>query len=216
MRVMQPRPSASELEIVIGDKNLSSWSLRPWLALRATGYPFRERKISLDRETTKAEIAKVSGTGKVPVLMDGELVLWESLAICETLAEWFPQAGLWPADATARALCRSVAVEMHGGFAALRGEMPMNLTLRTTKQPSAAARADIERITALWRMCRERFGEGGALLFGGFTVADCMYAPVVTRFKTYGVALDPVCAAYSEAVLALPAMQEWYAAAQRE
>lgn len=202
--------------IVIGDKNLSSWSLRPWLALRATGYPFSERKILLNRETTRQEILRISGAGKVPALIDGELVLWESLAICETLAEWFPAARLWPEEPGARALCRSVAVEMHGGFAALRSEMPMNLKMRTTKEPSAAVRGDIERITSVWRMCRERFGGEGDMLFGGFTIADCMYAPVVTRFNSYGVALDPVCQAYAEAVLALPAMQAWYAEARRE
>jgi glutathione S-transferase len=210
------RPQTAELTIVIGDKNLSSWSLRPWLALHATGYPFRERKILLNREDTRAKLQAVSPTAKVPALIDGELVLWESLAICETLAEWFPAARLWPVDATARAHCRSVAAEMHGGFAALRQEMPMNLQLRTTKEPSAAVQADVDRITKVWRMCRERYARGGALLFGGFTLADCMYAPVVTRFRSYGVALDDVCQAYCEAVLALPAMQAWYADAARE
>lgn len=211
------RPGSPELVIVIGDKNLSSWSLRPWLALRATKVAFRERKIRLNRPETRDEILKISGTGKVPALIDGDLVLWESLAICETIAEWFPRAGLWPEDPTARAVCRSVAVEMHGGFAALRQEMPMNLGLRTTKAASAAVQADVDRITAVWRMCRERYGKDGGLLFGGgLTIADCMYAPVVTRFRSYGVAVDPVCQAYCEAVLALPAMQEWYADAARE
>jgi len=210
------RPQTAELTIVIGDKNLSSWSLRPWLALHATGYPFRERKILLNREDTRAKLQAVSPTAKVPALIDGELVLWESLAICETLAEWFPAARLWPVDATARAYCRSVAAEMHGGFAALRQEMPMNLQLRTTKEPSAAVQADVARITQVWRACRERYAKDGALLFGGFTLADCMYAPVVTRFRSYGVPLDGVCQAYCEAVLALPAMQAWYADAARE
>jgi glutathione S-transferase len=202
--------------IVIGDKHLSSWSLRPWLALQATGYPFRERRIRLDRPDTKAKILAVSPTGKVPVLVDGDLVLWESLAICEALAEWFPAARLWPEDPGARAYARCVAAEMHGGFAALRQEMPMNLRLRATKAPSPAAQADIDRISAIWRSCRERFGRGGELLFGGLTIADCMYAPVVTRFHTYGVALDPAAQAYCDAVLALPAMRAWYADAARE
>lgn len=210
------RPHSPELMIVIGDKNLSSWSLRPWLALMATGYPFRERKIRLDRPDTKELLRAASPTAKVPALIDGELVLWESLAICETLAEWFPAAGLWPADPTARAVCRSVAVEMHGGFAALRQEMPMNLGLRATKAPSPMVKADVERITQVWRMCRERFGGAGPLLFGGFTLADCMYAPVVTRLRSYGVEVDAVSQAYCEAVLALPAMQAWYADAARE
>lgn len=210
------RPHSAELMLVIGDKNLSSWSLRPWLALHATGYPFRERKIRLDREDSREKLQAVSPTARVPVLIDGDLVLWESLAICETLAEWFPAAGLWPKDASARALCRSVAGEMHGGFAALRQEMPMNLQLRSVKEPSAAAQADIDRITRVWRTCREKFNNSGGLLFGGLSVADCMYAPVVTRFRSYGVQLDGVCQAYCEAVLALPAMQAWYADAARE
>lgn len=210
------RPRSAELEIVIGDMNLSSWSLRPWLALRATGYPFRERKIRLDRADTKEKLRAASPTARVPVLVDGELVIWESLAICEALAEWFPAAQLWPADAGARAFARSVAYEMHGGFAELRRELPMNLRARISREPSAAARADIERISGLWRECRARFGAGGAYLFGGFTIADCMYAPVVTRFRTYGVKLDGVGEDYCAAVLARPDMRAWYAGAALE
>lgn len=210
------RPHSAELMIVIGDKNLSSWSLRPWLALHATGYPFRERKILLDQFDTKEKLRAVSPNAKVPALIDEELVLWESLAIIETLAEWFPAAGLWPEDPAARAYCRSVATEMHGGFAALRQEMPMNLHLQTTIEPSTEVQENIERITQVWRTCRERFGASGPMLFGGFTVADCMYAPVVTRFRSYGVPLDDVCQAYCDAVLGLPAMQAWYADAARE
>lgn len=210
------RPSSAELEIVIGDMNLSSWSLRPWLALRATGYPFRERKIRLDRPDTKDRLRAASPTARVPVLVDGDLVLWESLAICEALAEWFPAAQLWPADAGARAFARSVAYEMHGGFADLRRELPMNLRARISREPSAAARADIERIAGLWRECRARFGAGGEYLFGGFTVADCMYAPVVTRFRTYGVQLDAVGEAYCAAILARPDVRAWYAGAALE
>ncbi len=207
---------AAELEIVIGDMNLSSWSLRPWLALRATGYPFRERKIRLDRADTKERLRAASPTARVPVLVNGALVLWESLAICEALAEWFPAAQLWPADAGARAFARSVAYEMHGGFAELRRELPMNLRARISREPSAGARADIERIAGLWGECRGRFGAGGEYLFGGFTIADCMYAPVVTRFRTYGVKLDPVGEAYMAAMLARPDMRAWYAGAALE
>lgn len=210
------RPQSAELEIVIGDMNLSSWSLRPWLALRATGYPFRERKIRLDRADTKDRLRAASPTAKVPVLVDGELVIWESLAICEALAEWFPAAQLWPADAGARAFARSVAYEMHGGFADLRRELPMNLRARISREPSAGARADIDRIAALWGECRARFGAGGAYLFGGFSIADCMYAPVVTRFRTYGVKLDAVGEAYCAAMLARPDMRAWYAGAALE
>jgi glutathione S-transferase len=210
------RPMSSELELVIGTMNLSSWSLRPWLALRATGYPFRERKIFLDRPDSKDRLRAASPTARVPALIDGDLVLWESLAICEALAEWFPRAGLWPEDAGARAFARSAAYEMHGGFVDLRRELPMNLRARIVREPSAAARADIERITSLWRECRGRFGGGGEYLFGGFTIADCMYAPVVTRFRTYGVAVDEVCQAYCEAVLGRPDVRAWYAGAAVE
>lgn len=210
------RPQSAELEIVIGDMNLSSWSLRPWLALRATGYPFRERKIRLDRADTRERLRAASPTAKVPVLVDGALVIWESLAICEALAEWFPAAQLWPADAGARAFARSVAYEMHGGFAELRRELPMNLRARISREPSAGARADIERIAALWGECRGRFGAGGEYLFGGFTIADCMYAPVVTRFRTYGVKLDAVGEAYMAAMLARPDLRAWYAGAALE
>ncbi len=210
------RPQAPELELVIGTKNLSSWSLRPWLALRATGYPFRERKIWLDRPGSRELLRAASPTGKVPALVDGDLVIWESLAICEALAEWFPAARLWPEDPGARAFARSAAYEMHGGFADLRREMPMNLRARIHREPSPAARADIDRITALWQECRGRFGGLGGYLFGGFTIADCMYAPVVTRLRTYGVDVDPVSQAYCDTVLARPDVRAWYAGAAAE
>jgi glutathione S-transferase len=210
------RPPSAELELVIGNMNLSSWSLRPWLALRATGHPFRERKILLDRPDSKAKLRAASPTGKVPVLIAGELVIWESLAICEALAEWFPEARLWPEDAGVRAVARSVAYEMHGGFPDLRREMPMNLRARIERVPSAAVLADIDRIVALWGECRTRFGAGGPYLFGEFSVADCMYAPVVTRFRTYGVGLEEVAQAYCEAMLARPDLRAWYAGAALE
>lgn len=210
------RPHSPELLLVIGDKRKSSWSLRPWLALFATGYPFREHKVRLDRPGTRAELLARSPTGLVPTLVDGELVLWESLAICEALAEWFPAARLWPDDAGVRARARSVATEMHGGFANLRREMPMDLALRTTRTPSPATQAEIDRICALWRTCRAEHGAGGDLLFGRLSIADCMYAPVATRFRSYGVALDPACQAYVDAVLDLPAMRAWTEEALRE
>lgn len=214
MRVSRPR--SPELELVIGDMNLSSWSMRPWLALRATGYPFRLTKIRLDRPDSQAKLRAASPTGKVPALIDGDLVLWESLAICEALAEWFPAAKLWPEDAGARAFARSAAYEMHGGFADLRRELPMHLRGRVERTPSAAARADITRITALWAECRARFGGGGLYLFGEFSIADCMYAPVVTRLQTYGVEVDAGARAYCEAMLARDDMRAWYAGAALE
>lgn len=210
------RPHAPELVLVIGDQRLSSWSLRPWLALRATGYPFSLRKILLDRPSSRAELDAASPTGKVPVLLDGELAVWESLAICETLAEWFPAARLWPEDPAVRAHARAVATEMHGGFIDLRRELPMDLALRAVKVPSPAAQQNIDRICALWRECRARFGGGGDMLFGTWTIADCMYAPVATRFRSYGVPLDATCQRYVDAVLATPAMRDWTDAARLE
>jgi glutathione S-transferase len=205
------------LILVIGNKNYSSWSLRPWLALKQAGAEFDEIAIALRRPETPALIKAHSPTGRVPVLRDGDVTIWESLAICEYVAELFPQAGLWPDDRAARGVCRAVATEMHGGFADLRSEMPMDYRARIAgRTPSAGARADIERVTLLWREARARFGAGGPFLFGRFSVADCMYAPVVTRFQTYGVALDPTAAAYRDAVLALPAMKAWLADAVAE
>jgi glutathione S-transferase len=205
-----------EIVIVIGNKNYSSWSLRAWLALKATGQPFREIKISLRRPDTRAQILKHSPAGKVPVLKHDGMTVWESIAICAHLAEKFPAAKLRPADPAA-AMARSVATEMHGGFPDLRKELSMDISRRhPTPRLSAAAQADVERVCAIWREARERFGRGGDMLFGEFSIADCMYAPVATRFVTYGVTLDPVCAAYRDAILAWPAMREWVAEAAAE
>lgn len=212
----------AEITIFIGNKNYSSWSLRPWLALRQTGVAFEEVVIVLDQAQSAEDLRRHSPTGRVPVLRHGSLVIWESLAICEYLAERFPASRLWPADIAARAHARAVSNEMHAGFGDLRRSMPMDISRRW---PLAGrfdrARADIERVTALWRECREKFGrsdgkESGDFLFGRFSIADAMFAPVATRFVTYGVPLDPVCAAYVHAVQAWPAMQEWTAAAARE
>ena len=205
------------LTLVLGNKNYSSWSLRAWLALEATGAVFDEIVIPLWLDGAKEQILAHSPSGKVPALRHGDLVVWESLAICEHLAEAFPDAELWPADPAARAAARSASHEMHAGFMALRRAMPMNC--RASKPGRGMAdgvAADIERVGAIWRDCRERFGAGGALLFGGFTIADAMFAPVASRFRTYGVALDPVSTAYVQAVHALPAMRSWIAAAEAE
>lgn len=198
------------LEIVIGTKAWSSWSLRPWLALKATGQKFTETLVPLRRVGTASGIRRYSPSGRVPVLKHGKLVIWESLAICEYLAEAFPKAGLWPKDKAARALARAVSAEMHAGFAALRQAMPMDINARR-KTPALTdqVKADIARITQIWKDCRKRYGKGGPFLFGRFSIADAMYAPVCTRFVTYGVKLDKVSADYVKAVMALPAMQEW-------
>ncbi len=204
----------SRLTIVIGSKRLSSWSLRGWLALKLSGARFDEVVIPLDQPSTRQRILEHSPAGRVPILKDGAVTVWESLAICEYLAERSPKAGLWPEGAEARAHARVVAAEMHAGFADLRRDMPMDCPARRPGEgQTPGALADIARVTEIWRDCRRRFGSGGDFLFGRVGAADAMYAPVVSRFVTYDVPLDEVSAAYRDAVLALPAMREWLAAA---
>ncbi|HEY5897808.1 MAG TPA: glutathione S-transferase family protein [Burkholderiales bacterium] len=193
--------------LVIGNKNYSSWSLRPWLAMKVLGIRFEEKRITLRRPETKAEILRYSPAGHVPVLHDGATVVWDSLSILEYLAERHPQ--LWPADAAERAKARSISAEMHSGFANLRQHMSMNVRKRYAgKGRTPEAMAEVERIQAIWSAAK------GPFLFGEFTAADAMYAPVVLRFRTYGVAARNQ--AYMEAMLALPAMREWIEAAERE
>jgi glutathione S-transferase len=214
--------ATNDYTLVIGDKNLSSWSLRPWLALKVCGIPFAEECIRLRQPDSRVEILRHSPSGKVPVLKTKVGPIWESLAILEYLAERHPEHRLWPEDEEARAAARSISSEMHAGFATLRNDMSMDLLSRLPAPPlSAALEADIERIAAIWKDTRGRFGKGGPLLFGGFTCADAMYAPVATRFRTYGVDLarfgdDGSGAAYAEAVLGLPAMAEWTEGAREE
>jgi glutathione S-transferase len=205
--------------LVIGNKSYSSWSLRPWLVLTQAGVPFEEEVVPLDQPETRSRILARSPSGRVPVLYDGDVVVWDSLAIAEYVAERHPDRQLWPADVAARAYCRAVSAEMHAGFAALREHLPMNL--RRTGRPRAdsippAVASDIARIKAIWRECRARFGRGGELLFGGFTIADAMYAPVVTRFGSYGVPLDGDERRYADAIEALPAMRAWREGAAAE
>jgi len=205
------------LKLIIGNKNYSSWSFRPWIAMKVAGIPFEEELISLDAKDFKARVSKVSGTGKVPALADGEIHVWESLAILEYLAEKHPQARLWPADPAARAKARAVAAEMHAGFVPLRRLLPMNMWRPVMKRElTPEAQANVDRIEAVWTDCRARFGAGGPFLFGGFGAADAMYAPVVARFVTYGVEVGPAGRAYMDAVTALPAWNEWRAAALKE
>lgn len=203
--------------LVIGNKNYSSWSLRPWLAMKMAGQSFDEMVIPLGQQATTAEIARHSPAGKVPILHHGGTAVWESIAILECLAELVPEARLWPEDREARAVARAVSAEMHSGFAALRTHMPMNIRAsKAGRGRTPEVDKDIRRIVALWEDCRARFGEGGPFLFGRFSNADAMYAPVVTRFKTYGVELQGAARAYADAILALPPMVEWYAAAKVE
>jgi glutathione S-transferase len=195
--------------LVIGNKNYSSWSLRPWLAMKVLGIPFRERRIPLYGPESKRSILEHSPAGKVPCLVDGELRVWDSLAILETLAEREPR--LWPAEAALRARARSISAEMHAGFPSLRQHMSMNIRKRHPgKGRTPEVLAEIARIVSIWSECR------GPFLFGPFGAADAMYAPVVLRFRTYEVELPGACRAYADAVLALPALQEWMRDAERE
>ncbi|MGE0725265.1 MAG: glutathione S-transferase family protein [Alphaproteobacteria bacterium] len=207
----------ADITIYLGNKNYSSWSLRGWLMLKASGLEFDEVIIPLDEPTTRETVLRHSPSGRVPAIRHGEHTIWDTMAIGEYLNEVAPDAGLWPADRAARAIARSVSAEMHSGFADLRGHFPMNMrSTFSDLSPTPAAQADINRIAAIWRDCRRRFGGTGEFLFGGFTIADAMFAPVVSRFRTYKIEADEVAEAYEEAVWNLPAMQEWVAAAKKE
>ncbi len=204
------------LRLVIGSKTYSSWSLRPWLLLREGGVAFEEVRIPFSG-AWRDEVRRLSPTGRVPVLWDGELVVWESLAICEYVAEQRRELAGWPADAKRRAQARAVAAEMHSGFVALRSELPQNLRVRGRVAPdalSATCRADVARIEALWSSCLRE--SGGPWLFGAFGIADAMYAPVALRFTSYGVALGAEAEAYRARVEALPSVQAWILDARRE
>jgi len=207
------------LTLVIGNKNYSSWSLRPWIAMTVAGIAFDEILIPLYEPGSREQVLKYSPAGKVPVLIHGDERVWESLAILEHLAEKFPDAGLWPADARARSHARVVASEMHAGFAALRRACTMNRWLPPRPRPqSEEVMADVARIDALWRDCRARFGArtDDPFLFGRFGGADAMYAPVVARFHQYGLPVSAEARTYMNAVMALPAWHEWCAAARKE
>lgn len=209
------------MKLLIGNKCYSSWSLRAWLLMRATGIAFEEKLVLLDEPGFKqAVFAEAPGSGgTVPTLVDGDIAVWETLAIAEYLHEKHPEAGIWPRDPAARAHARAISSEMHAGFTALRGACPMNLGKRyASRDRGAGVVRDVERITAIWRQARERFaGNGeGTFLYGIFSAADAMYAPVVTRLDTYGIAVDAASQDYMNAVLALPAYREWLAAALAE
>lgn len=214
--------AAEGYRLVIGNKNTSSWSLRPWLALKQAGIDFTEVRINLRAPDMKEQIKAHSPAGKVPVLWADDLMLWDSLAILEYLAERHPDKALWPSDVQARAVARSAAAEMHSGFQALREHCPMNFLARDPRADHIdPVQVNIRRIVALWKDCRQRFGAGGPFLFSGFSIADVMYAPVASRFRTYIEDLgafgdDGTCAAYIETLFALPAMKEWADGARQE
>lgn len=209
------------LTLVIGNKNYSSWSFRPWIAMTVAGIPFTERLVPFDSPDFRQEASAEWGSGRVPVLIDGDLRIWESLAILEYLAERFPDAGLWPSHRVARAYARAVAHEMHAGFQALRRHLPMNMWRPVIARALPAdVIADVARIEILWRNCRRRFGEPhldrAPFLFGRFCAADAMYAPVVSRLDTYAVPVSDDTRAYMDAMMALPAWAAWRAEALKE
>ncbi len=205
------------LHLYLGTKNSSSWSLRPWLVLKQAEIPFEETVFPLSTDEGKKLIQKISPSGKVPLLKDGALSIWDSLAINEYLAERYPEKRLWPEDRLARAEARAMSAEMHSSFAALRSEMPMNVrAVFPDFAKSPAVERDIARITALWTNCRKAHSAEGPFLFGHFTIADAMFAPVIWRFHTYDVKLVGDAAEYMAAMLALPAMVAWAEEAQRE
>jgi len=209
--------TSAPLTLIIGNKAYSSWSLRPWLALRHAGADFAELVVPLRQPDTKATLLSHAPSGKAPSLRHGDLVVWDSLAICEYVNELFPAAQLWPADPSVRAVARSVAAEMHSGFPDLRKNLFMDVR-NSHHRPDrvAAAQADIDRVLAIWTDCRTRFGASGPFLFGAFSIADAMFAPVATRLRTWNVPLDPLSAAYVETIYALPAMKDWLRAADAE
>ncbi|MCL5668990.1 MAG: glutathione S-transferase family protein [Gammaproteobacteria bacterium] len=203
----------NQLTLVIGNKNYSSWSLRPWLLLKQAAIPFKEIRLVLGSN----DLSKYSPSGLVPALKHGALTIWDSLAIAEYLAEQFPEKELWPRAAEARAMARSVSAEMHSGFTNMRTHMNMNCRgYFPGKGMTPEVEKDIRRIQQIWQDCRSRYGKNGEFLFGKFSIADAMYAPVTFRFVTYAVPLPPVAQAYADTLQRLPAMQEWLAAAKAE
>jgi len=206
------------LTLYIGNKNYSSWSFRPWLAMKAANIAFEEVLIPIyTGAADKQRILDVSRAGKVPALVDGDITVWDSIAIIEYLAEKFPHAGLWPADTAARAHARAISAEMHGGFGGLRRECGMNIHRPVrAKELSDEARENIARVQEIWTECRERYGRAGPFLFGPFTAADAMYAPVVHRFRTYAIEVSQPVRDYMETMLAYPAFAEWTAKALAE
>ena len=206
-----------QLKLIIGNKNYSTWSLRSWFLLKEAGIEFEEYRIPLDEDDTAAEIARFSPSGRVPVLMMGEQPVWDTLAIAETVAERWPEKNLWPSDPAARAHARSISAEMHAGFATLREAMPMNCRAmgRKVSLPDALT-ADIDRVLDIWSDCHRRYRSQGDWLFGGFSVADAMFAPVVLRFRTYGINLPESASSYPRRLLESEAIQDWLLASESE
>ncbi len=205
------------MNLLIGNKRYSSWSFRPWLLMQEAGIPFKETMIWIHKPDTYKNIRKHNPGGRVPALIDGKITVWESLAICEYLAEKFPKKQLWPKDPAARAMARSISHEMHAGFQGMRSELNCHFVNRYQGYViPASAKADIDRVIEIWRECRRKYGKGGPFLFGKFSIADAMYAPVVFRFLAYGVPVDKVCKDYMDAIEILPGTLRWVIGAYQE
>ncbi|GGO87019.1 glutathione S-transferase [Marinobacterium nitratireducens] len=205
------------MELIIGNKNYSSWSLRPWLLLSYHGIKFDEERIPLDLPDTATRIAAFSEAGKVPVLRDGDLTVWDSLAICEYVSERYLDGKGWPRGTEARAQARAVSAEMHSGFPEVRNRLPMNCrALGRQVELTESLQREIARIDRIWSQCRQRYADAGPWLFGAFSIADCMFAPVVFRFRTYGIAVSEVSTAYMHQILGLDAVGKWEQSAQAE
>jgi glutathione S-transferase len=205
------------MKLIMGNKNYSSWSMRPWIAMKVAGIEFDEEIIPLRQHDTKSQILMRSPAGKLPILMDGSVVVWESTAILEYLNDKFPEARLWPSDNAARAHARSVSNEMHAGFTALRRGLSMNIKrIPSAAQVSPDVQVDIDRIVAIWIDCRTRFGRDGRFLFGAFSIADAMFAPVINRLSAYAVAVPVPVRSYMSSVMELPAWQQWTSEALSE
>lgn len=207
----------SGLTLIIGNKNYSSWSLRPWIFLKTAGIDFIEKRVALETDQTKTQLEPYFSNFKVPVLLDKDLVVWDSLAILEYIAEKYPYCRGWPSNPQERAVARSISAEMHSSFIELRENLPMNCRKKFTNfSPSPGALEDIDRIKAIWRYCKERFSQNSPWLFDTFCIADAMFAPVVFRFDTYGVSLNGFEKKYAQSMLSLPHMIKWKEAGKQE
>ena len=205
------------MKLIIGNKRYSSWSFRPWFLMKQAGILFQETLIWIRKPDSYKQIRKFSPGGRVPVLMDGKIAIWESLAICEYLADKFPKKQFWPKDPKTRAIARSISHEMHAGFQAMRKHLPCHFIARYPDfVVPEEAKEDVARIQEIWKDCREKYGKEGPFLFGKFSIADVMYAPVAFRFLAYNVKTDKICQAYMDTLESLPVAQEWVKGARKE
>ncbi|PXX93826.1 glutathione S-transferase [Marinobacter vulgaris] len=212
MRALYPSEYIPLNQLIIGNKNYSSWSLRPWLLLRELDIPFSEVKIPLYAEGSKEELLQYSPSGKVPAFCHESVTVWDSLAICEFVVDLYPEKNCWPLQLKDKAYARSISNEMHSGFFAIRNSLPMNCRKKMVfKNISESLKSDIDRVCEIWRICREKHPESGPFLFGDFSIADAMYAPIVLRFNSYGIPVGDTENDYMNTILSLSSLKEWVA-----